>query len=103
MNELFNETILENINEVSDKLEKQYNSKTVVEASKVVNRKLTKKEECIRILNLDEKYNLNDLKVHLYKELNLITKCIKDKKLANRRNDEVLDAYNYLIKKLGKN
>lgn len=102
MNELFNETILENINEVSDKLEKQYNSKTVVEASKVVNRKLTKEEECIRILNLDEKYNLNDLKVHLYKELNLITKCIKDKKLASRRNDEVLDAYNYLIKKLSK-
>ncbi len=79
MNELFNETILENINEVSDKLEKQYNSKTVVEASKVVNRKLTKEEKCIRLLNLDEEYNLNDLKIHLYKELRIIAKYVKNK------------------------
>ena len=102
-NELFNGTTLETINEMFDKFIKQYNSKIVEESSKVINRQLTKEEECIRLLNLDEKYNLNDLKIHLYKELRIIAKYIKDKELASRRNDEVLDAYNYLIKKLGKN
>lgn len=102
-NELFNGTTLETINEMFDKFIKQCNSKIVEEVSKVANRQLTKEEECIRLLNLDEKYNLNDLKIHLYKELRIIAKYIKDKELASRRNDEVLDAYNYLIKKLGKN
>lgn len=101
-NELFNGTTLETINEMFDKFIKQYNSKIVEKASKVVNRQLTKEEECIRLLNLDEEYNLNDLKIHLYKELRIIAKYVKNKELASIRNDEVLDAYNYLIKKLSK-
>lgn len=101
-NELFNGTTLETINEMFDNFIKQYNSKIVEKASKFVNRQLTKEEECIRLLNLDEEYNLNDLKIHLYKELRIIAKYVKNKELASIRNDEVLDAYNYLIKKLSK-
>ena len=101
-NEFFNGTTLETINEMFDNFIKQYNSKIVEKASKFVNRQLTKEEECIRLLNLDEEYNLNDLKIHLYKELRIIAKYVKNKELASIRNDEVLDAYNYLIKKLSK-
>lgn len=102
-NELFNGCTLETINEIFDDFIKQYNSKVVEEASKIVSRQFTKEEECMLLLNLDDKYNLNDLKIHMYKELKVIAKYIKDKELASRRSNEVLDAYNYLTKKLSKN
>ena len=102
-NELFNGCTLETINEIFDDFIKQYKSKVVEEASKIVSRQFTKEEECMLLLNLDDKYNLNDLKIHMYKELKVIAKYIKDKELASRRSNEVLDAYNYLTKKLSKN
>ncbi len=102
-NELFNGCTLETINEIFDDFIKRYNSKVVEEASKIVSRQFTKEEECMLLLNLDDKYNLNDLKIHMYKELKVIAKYIKDKELASRRSNEVLDAYNYLTKKLSKN
>ncbi len=101
-NELFNGSTLETINEIFENFVSKENVKFINDVTNIVNKEMSKEDISRYLLNLNESYTREDLRKNMYKELKRLRKTINNKKMLEKANDEVLDAYNYLIKKLSK-
>lgn len=101
-NELFNGSTLETIDEIFENFVSKENVKFINDVVNVVNKEISKEDISRYLLNLNESYSRGDLRKNLYKELKRLRETISDKRILEKANDEVLDAYNYLTKKLSK-
>lgn len=101
-NELFNGSTLETINEIFENFVSKENVKFINDVTNIVNKEMSKEDISRCLLNLNESYTREDLRKNMYKELKRLRQTINNKKMLEKANDEILDAYNYLTKKLSK-